>query len=67
MTINKLDRRTVEIFTILDALEADIKKLSERITAARADLEHVRTERDAVAFDKKYSEFDADLKYIRVT
>lgn len=62
----ELEQRASELFVALDDLEEDIRKLSDRIAAARADLEHVRTEEDAVAFDEKYSEFDAGLKYIRV-
>ena len=66
MTINELGRRTAEIFAVLDDLDEDIRKLSERVTAARTDLKQVETEEDAVAFDKKHSDIDADLKYIRL-
>nr|DAJ59261.1 MAG TPA: TolA binding protein [Caudoviricetes sp.] len=66
MTINELGRRTAEIFAVLDDLDEDIRKLSERVAAARTDLKQVETEEDAVAFDKKYSDIDAGLKYIEV-
>ena len=66
MDLHEINQRKELLFEILDDLEGDIKKLSERIIAARADLERVKTEEDAVAFDGRYSLLDADLQYIRV-
>lgn len=66
MDLHEINQRKELLFEILDDLEGDIKKLSERIVAARTALELVKTEEDAVAFDKKYSLLDADLRYIRV-
>ena len=66
MTINELGHRKVELLRVLDALEEDIRILSERVAAARGDLEHVQTDVDAMAFDEKYSDIDAGLQYIEV-
>lgn len=61
-----VEKRKAELFTLFTELEMDIVVLRRVLEEARGDLVRVQTEDDAVEFDEKYLDLEANLKHIRL-
>jgi hypothetical protein len=61
-----VEKRKAELFTLFTELEMDTVVLRRVLREARSDLVRVQTADDAVEFDEKYLDLEANLKHIRL-
>ena len=61
-----VEKRKAELFTLFTELEMDTVVLCRALREARGDLVKVQTAEDAVEFDEKYLDLEANLKHIRL-
>lgn len=61
-----VEKRKAELFTLFTELEMDTVVLRRALREARGDLVKVQTADDAVEFDEKYLDLEANLKHIRL-
>lgn len=61
-----VEKRKAELFTLFTELEMDTVVLRRVLREARVDLVKVQTADDAVEFDEKYLDLEANLKHIRL-
>ena len=61
-----VEKRKAELFTLFTELETDVVVLRRALREAWGDLLKVQTVDDAVDFDEKYLDLEANLKHIRL-
>lgn len=65
MTEMDIEQRKVEMFAVLEEVEADIATLKKNIARAREDLPKVQTEAEAKVFDQSH-DLEEGLKHIEL-